>query len=164
MFTEERPSFEGRYYRIQEALNEPRPIQPAGPPILVGGGGEQRTLRIAAKHADMTHWFALGIDPLRRKTEILEGYCAEIGRDPASIERTMGAPVIVAANDAEAQAFLERMPEDRRPFAQVGTAEQMATAMRPYLDAGFTGFTFNNSLYRTPDQIARVGELLALIT
>jgi alkanesulfonate monooxygenase SsuD/methylene tetrahydromethanopterin reductase-like flavin-dependent oxidoreductase (luciferase family) len=55
------------------------------------------------------------------------------------------------------------MPEDRRPFAQVGTVQQMAGAMRPYLDAGFTGFTFNNSLYRTPDQIARVGELLALI-
>jgi len=163
MFTEERPSFEGHFYRIREALNEPRPIQPGGPPILVGGGGEQRTLRIAARHADLTHWFAIGIEPLRRKTEILERYCAEIGRDPASIERTMGAPVIVAANDAEAQAFLERMPEDRRPFAQVGTAEQMARAMRPYLDAGFTGFTFNNSLYRTPDSIARLGELLALI-
>lgn len=163
MFTEERPSFEGRFYRIREALNEPRPIQPGGPPILVGGGGEQRTLRIAARHADLTHWFAIGIEPLRRKTEILERYCAEIGRDPASIERTMGAPVIVAANDAEAQAFLERMPEDRRPFAQVGTVQQVAGAMRPYLDAGFTGFTFNNSLYRTPDQIARLGELLALI-
>jgi hypothetical protein len=47
--------------------------------------------------------------------------------------------------------------------AQVGTVQQMAGAMRPYLDAGFTGFTFNNSLYRTPDQVARVGELLALI-
>jgi F420-dependent oxidoreductase-like protein len=163
MFTEERPSFEGRFYRIREALNEPRPIQPSGPPILVGGGGEQRTLRIAARHADLTHWFAIGIEPLRRKTEILERYCAEIGRDPASIERTMGAPVIVAANDAEAQAFLERMPEDRRPFAQVGTVQQVAGAMRPYLDAGFTGFTFNNSLYRMPDQIARLGELLALI-
>ena len=163
MFTEERPSFEGRFYRIREALNEPRPIQPGGPPILVGGGGEQRTLRIAARHADLTHWFAIGIEPLRRKTEILERYCAEIGRDPASIERTMGAPVIVAANDAEAQALLERMPEDRRPFAQVGTVQQVAGAMRPYLDAGFTGFTFNNSLYRTPDSIARLGELLALI-
>jgi F420-dependent oxidoreductase-like protein len=164
MFTEERPSFEGSAYRIHEALNEPRPIQPGGPPILVGGGGEQRTLRIAAKHADMTHWFAIGIDPLRHKNEVLELYCAEIGRDPATIERTMGAPVVVAADESEAQAFLERMPEDRRPFAQVGTPEQMAGAMRPYLDAGFTGFTFNNSLYRTPDQIARVGELLALIS
>jgi F420-dependent oxidoreductase-like protein len=163
MFTEKRPSFEGRHYRIHEALNEPRPVQPGGPRIMVGGGGEQRTLRIAAKHADMTHWFAIGTEALMRKTEVLERYCAEIGRDFSTIERTMGAPVIVAADEAEATSILERMPEDRRPFAKVGTAEQMAGAMRPYLDAGFTGFTFNNSLYRTPEQIARLGELLALI-
>ena len=102
MFTEDHPSFEGRYYRISEALNVPRPVQPKGPPILVGGGGEQRTLRIAAKHADMTHWFAIGLDALRHKTEVLERHCAEIGRDPETIERTIGAPVIVAADDAEA--------------------------------------------------------------
>ena len=164
MFTEDRPSFEGRHYRISEALNVPRPVQPNGPPILVGGGGEQRTLRIAAKHADMTHWFALGLDALRHKTDVLERHCAEIGRDPGTIERTIGAPVIVAADDAEARSFLERMPEDRRPFVKIGTPGQMADEMRPYVDAGFTGFTFNNSLYRTPEQIARVGELLALIT
>jgi F420-dependent oxidoreductase-like protein len=164
MFSEERPSFEGRHYRIHAALNEPRPVQAGGPRILVGGGGEQRTLRIAAKHADMTHWFPIGFDTLRHKNEVLEGYCAEIGRDPATIERTMGTPVVVAGSESEAQAFLERMPEERRPFAKVGTPKQMAEAMRPYLDAGFTGFTFNNSLYRTSDQIARVGELLALIS
>src|SRR5213079_2134121 len=75
MFTEERPSFEGKYYRIDRALNVPRPVQPGGPKILVGGGGEQRTLRIAAKHADMTHWFALGLDGLKHKTQVLERYC-----------------------------------------------------------------------------------------
>ncbi len=163
MFTEDRPSFEGRHYRISEALNVPRPIQPKGPPILVGGGGEQRTLRIAAKHADMTHWFAIGLDALRHKTEVLDRHCAEIGRDPQTIERTIGAPVIVAADDVEARAFLERMPEERRPFIKIGTPKQMVDQMRPYLDAGFTGFTFNNALYRTPEQIARIGELLALI-
>jgi F420-dependent oxidoreductase-like protein len=163
MFTEERPSFDGRHYRIHEALNVPRPIQPGGPRVMVGGGGEQRTLRIAAKHADLTHWFALGIETLRRKTDLLERYCEEIGRDPATIERTIGAPVIVAESDDVAKAWLERIPADRRPFLNVGTAEQMAEAMRPYLDAGFTGFTFNNSVYRTPEAIGRVGELLSLV-
>jgi F420-dependent oxidoreductase-like protein len=62
MFTEERPSFAGRYYRVEAAFNVPRPIQPGGPKILVGGGGEQRTLKIAARHADMTHWFPLGFE------------------------------------------------------------------------------------------------------
>jgi F420-dependent oxidoreductase-like protein len=163
MFTEERPSFEGQHYRISEALNVPRPVQPGGPRVLVGGGGEQRTLRIAAKHADLTHWFPLGLEVLQHKTELLEGYCAAIGRDPATIERTMAAPVVVAASAAEATDYLEKMPPERRPFVNVGTPEQMADALRPYLDAGFTGFTFNNSIYRTPDAIRRVGELLRLV-
>ena len=163
MFTEDRPTFEGRHYRIHEVLNVPRPIQPGGPRILVGGGGEQRTLRIAARHADMTHWFPLGLDLLRHKKEVLEGYCEQIGRDPATIERTMAAPVVVAGSDAEAQAFLERMPPERRPYLNVGRPERMADALRPYLDAGFTGFTFNNTYYRTPEQIGQVGELLRLI-
>jgi F420-dependent oxidoreductase-like protein len=163
MFTEERPTFVGRHYRIADVLNVPRPVQPGGPRILVGGGGEQRTLRIAATHADMTHWFPLGLDALRRKTAVLEGYCHEIGRDPLTIERTMAAPVVVAGSEAEAQAFLERMPAERRAHVKVGTPEQMAEALQPYLDAGFSGFTFNNSIYRTPAQIAQVGELLALV-
>lgn len=163
MLTEERPTFEGRHYRVHEALNVPRPIQPGGPRIMVGGGGEQRTLRIAAKHADLTHWFPLGIDTLRHKNELLEGYSEEIGRDPATIERTMAAPVIVAENEAAANVLLERVPPERRPFVNIGKPEQVAEAMRPYLDAGFTGFTFNNSIYRTREAIARVGELLRLV-
>src|SRR6186713_1682702 len=82
MFVEDRPSFHGDHYQIERALNVPKPVQAGGPPILIGGGGEQRTLRIAAKYADMTHWFALGMDMLRHKNEVLERHCAEIGRDP----------------------------------------------------------------------------------
>ena len=164
MFTEDRPTFEGKHYRISEALNVPRPIHPGGPRVMVGGGGEKRTLKIAAKHADMTHWFPLGFDVLRHKNEVLDGYCEEIGRDPGTIERTMAAPVIVAGSDADAQAFLQRIPPERRPFVNVGTPERMADALRPYLEAGFTGFTFNNTLYRTPEQISLVGELLRLVS
>ena len=58
---------------------------------------------------------------------------------------------------------MERIPVERRPFVAVGTPEQMAEGLRPYLDAGFTGFTFNNSIYRTPEPIGQVGELLRLI-
>ena len=163
MFTEERPSFEGAHYRIDQALNSPRPIQPGGPRIMVGGGGEQRTLKIAAKHADMTHWFPLGFDVLRHKTEVLAGHCEAIGRDPSTIERTMASPVVVAGSDDEARAFLERVPPERRPYVVVGRPDQVVDTLRTYLDAGFTGFTFNNTSYRTPDQIGLVGELLRLI-
>src|SRR6185436_14822802 len=113
MFTEDRPSFHGEHYQIEQALNVPRPVQPGGPPIMIGGVGEQRTLRIAAKYADMTHWFALGLDSLKHKTDILERYCEEIGRDPASVERTMGAPVIVVESEEAASSALEMLPADR---------------------------------------------------
>jgi F420-dependent oxidoreductase-like protein len=163
MFTEERPSFTGRHYRIDSALNYPRPIAAAGPRILVGGGGEQRTLKIAAKHADLTHWFPLGLDVLKHKTEVLARHCEAIGRDPSSIERTMGTPVLLAANEAEAASLLEHLPPERRANVTPGTAEQAAEALRPYLDAGFTGFTFNNSVLPTPEAIGQAGELLQLI-
>lgn len=163
MFTEDRPTFVGRHYRIEGALNVPKPIQPGGPPIMVGGGGEQRTLRIAAKHADMTHWFPLGFEALKHKNEVLEGWCEQIGRDPSTIERTMATPVIVAANEADATAMRDRLPPERRALVAGGTPEQAAEGLRPYLDAGFTGFTFNNTTYRTPEAIATIGELLRLI-
>jgi hypothetical protein len=131
MFTETRPSFDGRCYRIERALNEPRPIQADGPRILVGGGGEQRTLKIAARHADMTHWFQLGLEGLRRKTEVLERHCEAIGRDPAAIERTMATPVLVAPTEAEARGFIDDLIPERRPHVVAGTPDQMADAIRP---------------------------------
>ena len=163
MFGEERPSFEGEHYRIAAALNVPRPVQPGGPPILVGGGGEQRTLPIAARHADLTHWFPLGLETLARKTELLERYCAEIGRDPATIERTMATPVLVAPDEAAGQAMLEKIPPERRAHVRIGPPEQAADELRPYIDAGFTGFTFNNPIVSTTESIAAVGELLRLV-
>ena len=106
MFTEERPSFSGRYYRIDGALNVPRPIQPGGPPILVGGGGEQRTLqdrREARRHDPLV---PARTGELKHKNEVLARHCEAIGRDPATIERTMAAPVLLAATESEAAVLL----------------------------------------------------------
>ena len=164
MFTEKQASFSGTHYRVKEARNEPKPVQNGGPPIMVGGGGEQRTLRIAAKHADITHWFPLGMAVLQHKADLLARYCEEIGRDPAQIQRAIGTPVIVVRSDDEARAHLERMPPERRANYTVGVPEKCAEGLRPYLDAGFSGFTFNNSIYRRPEQIAAVGEVLKLVS
>jgi F420-dependent oxidoreductase-like protein len=162
MFTEDRPSFRGHHYTIDEALNVPRPIQPGGPRIMVGGGGEQRTLKIAAKHADMTHWFPLGLEALRHKKEVLERHCAAIGRDPATIELTMATPVLLALTEADGAALLARLPPERRA-AVATTPEQGAEALRPYLDLGFTGFTFMNTVLRSVESIGFAGEVLKLI-
>src|SRR5205807_3534314 len=75
MFTEEAPTFEGRHYRIHEAIDNPRPIRPDGIPILVGGGGEKRTLRLVAQYADACNVFG-NADDVRHKLDVLERHCA----------------------------------------------------------------------------------------
>jgi F420-dependent oxidoreductase-like protein len=162
MFTEERPSFEGKHYRIERAVNSPRPIQPGGPPIMVGGTGERRTLRIAARHADITHWFG-NLEVLKHKLEVFEQHCEAVNRDPATVVKTAGAPVVLAATEKEARALHERLPEERRAMLQVGTPEQAAEMLRPYIDAGITGFTFNNPTLPTPESLAVAGELIKLL-
>lgn len=163
MFTEERPSFNGVYYRIDRARNVPRPIQAGGPTVIIGGGGEQRTLRIAAKHADMTHWFPLGLETLRHKTEVLARHCEAIGRDPATIARTMATPVLLAANDRDSARLLAGLSPERRRHVVAGTPTEAAERLRPYIDAGFSGFTFNNTFLPDEESIGLAGELIRLV-
>jgi len=163
MFTEERPSFTGRYYRIEEALNSPRPIQPGGPRVLIGGGGERRTLRLVARHGDISHWWGT-LDVLKHKSEVLERHCDAEGRDPSTILRTAGSPVVLAEDEAHARAMADRIPPARRGMVEPATVEQAAERLRPYLDAGIGGFTFNNPTMPTPEAIALGGELIRLLS
>jgi F420-dependent oxidoreductase-like protein len=87
MFTEQAPSFEGRHYRIQNVLNNPKPIR-GRIPVLIGGGGEKRTLRLVAQYGDACNLFG-GPDEVRHKLDVLERHCAEVGRDPAEITKTI---------------------------------------------------------------------------
>jgi F420-dependent oxidoreductase-like protein len=99
-------TFHGTYFDLEEARCEPKPLQRPHPPICIGGNGERRTLRTAARFAQ--HWNFLGGSPeeLRRKIEVLHGHCADIGRDPAEITisthvRHAGDPAATAAAAAE---------------------------------------------------------------
>jgi F420-dependent oxidoreductase-like protein len=162
MFTQERPSFSGKHYRIEEALNSPRPIQPGGPKVLIGGGGERRTLRLVARHGDISHWFGT-LDDMRRKTEVLERHCEAENRDPSTILRTVGAPVVLVESEAHAARVAERIPPARRAMIVPATVEQAAERLRQFLDAGFGGFTFSNPTMPTPEAIALGGELIRLL-
>ena len=159
MFSEDRPTFEGRFYRIESALNQPRPIQAGGPRILVGGGGEQRTLRLVARHADFAHWFPLGMEVLRHKAELLERYCEEIGRDPATITRTMAAPVLLVAHEREGEARLAGIPPERRGGLVAATPARAAEILVEYVEAGFGGFTFGNTML-PGESLDLAGELI----
>jgi F420-dependent oxidoreductase-like protein len=86
LFREQRPSFAGAYYKLHEAWNSPKPI--AGEiPILIGGGGERRTLKLVAQHADACNVFG-DATMLRHKFDVLDRHCREIGRDPSEITKT----------------------------------------------------------------------------
>ncbi|TMF37017.1 MAG: LLM class F420-dependent oxidoreductase [Chloroflexi bacterium] len=163
MFTEERPSFEGKFYRIERALNVPRPIQPGGPKILVGGGGEKRTLRLLARHGDIGHWFGGPIDDLKRKKQIFEEHCEVVGRDPSTVLLTVGVGLILVENEKDAKAILDQVPPERRPMVMAARVPQAAEFLGPYLDAGFGGFTLSNPALPTVDAIGLAGELIKTV-
>jgi len=163
MFTEERPSFDGKHYRIERALNVPRPIQKGGPKILIGGGGEKRTLRILAKHGDIGHWFGGPLEELKRKKGVFEDHCAAVGRNPSDVMLTLGVGIILVKDEREAKPLLDRIPPERRPMIRALNVEQAAEFLRPYIDAGFGGFTLNNPTLPTPEAIGRAGELIKLV-
>ena len=161
MFTEERPSFEGKFYRIDRALNVPRPIQKGGPKVLIGGGGEKRTLRILAEHGDIGHWFGGPIEDLKRKKAVFEEHCAAVGRNPTDVTILLGVGFVLAENDAKARAIMDALPPERRAMVRVVSSVDEATELlRPYLDAGFGGFTFNNPTLPTVEAIGRAGEVI----
>jgi F420-dependent oxidoreductase-like protein len=162
MFTQERPSFQGVHYRIESALNRPRPIQPGGPKILVGGGGEKRTLRLAARYADITNWFG-NFEEAAGKLAVLDRHCEAVGRDPSTILRTVASPVIPVANERAKARALELVPEERRSMMQPVLVEEGAEILQRYLDAGFGGFVFRNAQVRTSEAIALVGELIGMM-
>ena len=108
MFTEERPSYAGRHHSIEGACNVPRPITPGGPPILIGGGGERRTLRLTAELADAWN-VPCAKDELPGKLEVLARHCADVGRDPATITKTWLGSLVIAPTHDEATAKLEGM-------------------------------------------------------
>jgi alkanesulfonate monooxygenase SsuD/methylene tetrahydromethanopterin reductase-like flavin-dependent oxidoreductase (luciferase family) len=160
MFTEERPSFEGKHYRIKEALNVPRPIQQGGPKILIGGGGEKKTLKLLARHGDIGHWFGGNLEDLKRKKLIFEQHCEAEGRDPSTVLLTVGLNFVLVEDERDGAAIMEKLPPERRAIASIKTVSQAAETIGEYLEAGFGGFTFGNMTLRTPEAIGLAGELI----
>jgi len=163
MFTQDRPSFEGKFYKIERALNVPRPVQPGGPKILIGGSGERRTLRLLAQHGDIGHWFAASIEELKRKKQIFEEHCEAVKRDPSEVLLTLGVTLVLAENEKDAKAILEGLTPERRAMAKTATMTEAAELFGEYMDAGFGGFTLNNNIFQSDEQIALAGELIKLV-
>ncbi|MCY3414609.1 MAG: TIGR03560 family F420-dependent LLM class oxidoreductase [Candidatus Heimdallarchaeota archaeon] len=89
MFSEDRGSYEGKHYRVNDLLNSPQSIQRPHPKIMIGGMGEKKTLRMVAQYADTTNLFAsVGVDVLKHKLKVLEQHCVALKRDFNEIEKT----------------------------------------------------------------------------
>jgi F420-dependent oxidoreductase-like protein len=125
---EERTTFEGRYYTVTDAPLAPKPVGRL--PILIGGGGEQKTLRIAARFAD--EWNVWGSpNTLARKGAVLEQHCEEVGRDPSEIRRSAQALLVITNDTAEA----ERARQGGRP-ALAGSVNEIVETLGRYAEAG----------------------------
>jgi alkanesulfonate monooxygenase SsuD/methylene tetrahydromethanopterin reductase-like flavin-dependent oxidoreductase (luciferase family) len=108
LWAEDQPfDFDGRCYRLKGAICEPKPVQRPGPPVMIGAGGERSALRVVARHADIWASPTFTAADFRRKSAVLDDYCAAVGRDPAEITRS--AQVFFTAHEPPADGS-SRLP------------------------------------------------------
>ncbi len=133
-------SARGERYHARDVRNDPAPLQ-ARLPLLIGGGGERKTLRTVARFADAWNVANITAEETAHKDEVLRRWCDEVGRDAAEIERTFGlGPTIIRDDPAEARKVLERYQQTNpgmdRPV-RMGSAAEIAEQARGYVDLGF---------------------------
>lgn len=160
MLRGEQPTVSGAHYRVENALNNPR-LRPSVP-IMLGGGGEQKTFRLAALHADHLN-IICDRSEIPRKLEALRQRCEENDRDPATLPTSVLAMLVLADSAAEAEAILGQVPPERRGRVFIGTPEQIAEQVQAdVVTPGAGGITLN--LIRDghrPGAITAVAEALA---
>ena len=163
----ERFDHAGRFYRFDDALLAPLPVQ-AHLPILVGGGGPRKTLRTVARLADA--WNTNGtVEEVAARDAILREHCAAVGRDPATIERTVSFPIVIRDDPAEAErAFAALLRHNGMVDAGnvptlLGPPEHVAAAIRPYVELGFATIIVRLPAPYDAETIARIGEVRAAL-
>jgi F420-dependent oxidoreductase-like protein len=166
MFTEQEPTVEGTHHSVRDVLNNPRPLR-GDIPILVGGSGERKTLRMVARYADGCNLFG-DLERIRHLLDVLERHCEDVGRDPADITKTRMATVLIAPTHEEAQKRLQAAREagqgDRLAMnGLVGDPDEVAEQAQPFLDAGLDGLTFSMPQVHDLEQVALAGETLSAL-
>lgn len=127
LWTAPRATYEGRYYRLREAVHEPKPIQRPHPPLVIGGKGEKVLLRIAARYADEWNLPSGTPEEFRHKCEVLDRHCRDVGRDPAAIARSIQFLPETMDGDIVARA---------RAFVAAGATHLIFTCPMPYSAEG----------------------------
>ncbi len=144
LWTEEAASFEGKFYQLDGAPHNPKPVQTPHPPIMIGGGGEQVLLKLVAKYAQM--WNYMGsLATLERKRDILYRHCETVKRDPDEIEITAMVRCLCTHDEARAKSYIEdyagtagMTEEEAMQQTFVGSPAQCVENAQRFFDAGFT--------------------------
>ena len=165
MFTEPESSVSGRHHSTRNAVNNPQPLR-GDIPIMVGGSGERKTLRLVAQYADGCNVFG-DVERSRHLMGVLDGHCEAVGRDPGAITRTRMGAAFAASTHEQAMAKLDAarergMSEERvRGMAMVGDPDELAEQAQRFLDVGIEGFTLSIPDVHDLETVALVGESLA---
>ena len=144
MWTEPDTTYDGKHFQLDGAQCDPKPLQLPHPPIWIGGGGEQLTLRTVAKYADCSN-FGGPPDAFAHKRDVLRDHCVNVGRDPDTIRMTWSPEIFIRRTEAEVEAAgslaVWGQPVDEwRANNLVGTPEQVVEKMRAYVALGCRGF------------------------
>ncbi len=163
MFTEEQPSFSGKHFSIDRVHNNPKPIR-GDIPILIGGSGERKTLRMVAQYADACNVFG-DAARVRHLMGVLDGHCETLGRDPGEITKTKLATIVLADTHEEAQAKVEPMrarvaPERFDAMVLAGARDSIGEGIGALLDAGLDGLIANLPELADLEMVARIGDVL----
>jgi F420-dependent oxidoreductase-like protein len=145
MWTQPETSFDGSYYKLHRANCDPKPLQQPHPPIWIGGGGEQLTLRVVARFANCSN-FGGKPQEWERKRDILRNHCRAVGRDADEIRMTWGPEVFLRETEAEiaeggTRSLWGEPYESWREGNLVGTPEQVCEKIQRYVELGCRGFT-----------------------
>ncbi len=132
--TQDESTFIGEYYQINQATCFPKPSLP--PPLMVGGGGEELTLQVVAQHADWWNLPGASLDDFARKTEILEGYCQEIGRSASDIRKSWMGNVSIASTKQEAEEKMRAYDSWPGDVTLLGTPVEIFDQISAYIEIG----------------------------
>jgi len=137
-------TYQGRFYQLKDAVCEPKPHQKPHPPVVVGGGGEKRTLKVAAKYADRCDWGYLPLDEYRHKQTVLHQYCEALGRNYRSIEQSAwpAGQILMASNQSELEEKTAKYKpagtslETFKGYTLLGTPKECLHGFQTYADLG----------------------------
>jgi F420-dependent oxidoreductase-like protein len=146
MWTEERATFRGKHFAVENAVCAPKPVQRPHPPLLIGGSGAKVTLRLTAQYAQMHNLGSGGVAEAQRVLGLLRGHCQRLGTDYAAITKSRLTPILFADGPADAERRIRELcpagetGKGFRARTLIGTPAEVALQLREYVAAGVDYF------------------------